>query len=99
MPAVPTFAELGYPEFTARIWFGLLVKRGTPADIIKRYTDAARVAHADPEVRSASSRRRVSRWWPKPGLQLLPNIKQQIERWGRLVTASGFSAEDRGSTR
>ena len=74
------------------------MKRGTPADIIKRYTDAARVAHADPEVR-ASSRRRVSRWSPKPDRQPLLNIKQQIERWGRLVTASGFSAEDRGSTR
>ena len=33
LPDVPTFAELGYPEFTARVWFGLLVKEGTPPDI------------------------------------------------------------------
>jgi len=33
------------------------------------------------------------------GPQLLPNIKAQIVRWGRLIKASGFSAEDRGSTR
>ena len=98
LPDVPTFAELGYPEFTARVWFGLLVKRGTPADIIKRYTDAARVAHADPEVRSKLEAQGFD-VVAETGLQLLPNIKQQIERWGRLVTASGFSAEDRGSTR
>ena len=30
MPDVPTFAELGHPEFTTRVWFGLLVKAGTP---------------------------------------------------------------------
>ena len=52
MPDVPTFAELGYPEFTARVWFGLLVKAGTPPDIVDRLTDAAKAAHADPEVRS-----------------------------------------------
>ena len=31
MKDVPTFAELGHPEFTTRVWFGLLVKAGTPA--------------------------------------------------------------------
>ena len=30
MPDVPTFAELGYPEFTARVWFGLFARAGTP---------------------------------------------------------------------
>ena len=32
MKDVPTFAELGLPEFTTRVWFGLLVKAGTPPD-------------------------------------------------------------------
>ena len=35
MPDVPTFAELGHPEFTARVWFGLLVKAGTPPDVVR----------------------------------------------------------------
>ena len=52
MPDVPTFAELGHPEFTARVWFGLLVKAGTPPDIVERLTAAAKAAHADPDVRS-----------------------------------------------
>ena len=33
------------------------------------------------------------------GPQLMPNIKKQIERWAKLVKASGFSAEDRGATK
>jgi tripartite-type tricarboxylate transporter receptor subunit TctC len=32
------------------------------------------------------------------GPQLKSEIKQQVERWGCLVKASGFSIEDRGST-
>ena len=30
------------------------------------------------------------------GPQLKTNIKTQIERWGLLVKAAGFSADDRG---
>ena len=36
MPDVPTFAELGYPEFTAKVWFGLLVKEGVPDEVLSR---------------------------------------------------------------
>lgn len=98
IPDVPTFAELGYPEFTARVWFGLLVKKGTPAEIVGRYVEAAKVAHADPEVREKLQAQGFD-VVAETGPQLLPNIKEQITRWGKLVKASGFSAEDRGSTR
>jgi tripartite-type tricarboxylate transporter receptor subunit TctC len=97
LPEVPTFAELGYPEFTARVWFGLLVKRGTPDSIVQRYVEAAKSAHADPDVRAKLEAQGFD-IVAETGPQLLPNIKQQIARWGALVKASGFSAEDRGST-
>ncbi len=95
MAEVPTFAELGYPEFTAKVWFGLLVKKGTPAAILERLTGAAKAAHADPSVRE----KLVAQGFEvsgETGPQLMTSIKEQIERWGRLVKASGFSAEDRG---
>jgi tripartite-type tricarboxylate transporter receptor subunit TctC len=98
LPNVPTFAELGYPDFTAKVWFGMFLKKGTPDALIKRYTDAAKVAHNDADVKKkleAQGFEVVS----ESGPQLIPNIKQQIERWGKLVKASGFSAEDRGSTK
>jgi tripartite-type tricarboxylate transporter receptor subunit TctC len=98
MPDVPTFAELGLPEFTARVWFGLLVKAGTPPDIFDRLTEAAKAAHADPQVRQkleAQGYEVVA----ETGPQVLATIKEQSVRWGRLVKASGFSADDRGSTR
>jgi tripartite-type tricarboxylate transporter receptor subunit TctC len=98
MPDVPTFAELGYPEFTAKVWFGLLVKEGTPPDIVKRYSDAAKAAHADPAIKAKleSQGFEVS---GATGPQLKTDIIAQKARWGRLVKASGFNVQDRGSTR
>jgi tripartite-type tricarboxylate transporter receptor subunit TctC len=95
MPEVPTFQELGHPEFTAQVWFGLLVKAGTPPPIVERLTAAARAAHSDPAVREKLETQGydVS---GETGPQLMTNIKTQIERWARLVKAAGFSAEDRG---
>jgi tripartite-type tricarboxylate transporter receptor subunit TctC len=98
LPDVPTFAELGHPEFTAKVWFGLLVKEGVPANVFQRLTNAAIAAHADPAVKEKLETQGfdVS---GETGPQLKANIKEQIARWGRLVKASGFSVEDRGSTR
>ena len=98
LPKVPTFAELGHPEFTAKVWFGLFVKKGTPDDIIKRYTNAAKVAHNDADVKKKLEAQGFE-VVGETGPDLIPNIKVQIERWAKLVKASGFSAEDRGATK
>jgi tripartite-type tricarboxylate transporter receptor subunit TctC len=98
MKDVPTFAELGLPEFTTRVWFGLLVKAGTAPDIVTRLTNAAKAAHNDPEVRKKLEAQGYE-VTGEIGPQLMTNIKEQQARWNRLVKAAGFSAEDRGSTK
>ncbi len=46
-PNVPTFTEVGYPDFEASVYFGLVAPAGTPADIIQRIsTDVSRVVRA-----------------------------------------------------
>jgi tripartite-type tricarboxylate transporter receptor subunit TctC len=98
MKEVPTFAELGLPEFTTRVWFGLLVRAGTPPDIVARLTDAAKKAHNDPEVRKKLEAQGYE-VTGETGPQLITNIKEQQARWARLVKAAGFSSDDRGSTK
>jgi tripartite-type tricarboxylate transporter receptor subunit TctC len=95
MPDVATFAELGHAEFTAQVWFGLLVKTGTPANIVDRFIEAAKAAHTDPAVKEKLEAQGYD-VAGETGPQLKANIKTQIERWGRLVKAAGFSADDRG---
>jgi tripartite-type tricarboxylate transporter receptor subunit TctC len=36
LPELPTFAELGYPDFDVSQWYGLFAPPGTPAEIVDR---------------------------------------------------------------
>ena len=80
------------------MWFGLLVKAGTPPDILARLTDAAKAAHDDPEVRKKLEVQGYE-VTGETGPQLMTDIKAQQVRWNRLVKAAGFSSDDRGSTK
>lgn len=92
LPDVPTFRELGHPEFTTTIWFGLFLRAGTPQALVTAYVDAARAAHADPGVRDKLEKMgfRVA---AQTGPQVMSDIRAQGERWARLVKATGFKAD------
>ena len=89
LPNVPSFAELGYPEFTANVWFGLMVRAGTASDVVARLLGAAKAAHADPDMKARLEAQgfAVS---GQSGPEFASDIAAQKERWARLVKASGF---------
>ena len=91
-PDLPTFAELGHPEFTATVWFGLLVKSGTPQPVVERLLAAAKTAHEDPEIRE----KLTQLGYEVSGLngpEFAASIKTQIARWARIIKATGFKAD------
>ncbi len=93
MPDTPTFAELGYPDFLATVWYGLLLKKGTPVDVVAKFEAAAKAAHADPKVRAALA---------PLGVDVVavtqPEFGKAIHagagHWGALVKATGFKASE-----
>jgi tripartite-type tricarboxylate transporter receptor subunit TctC len=92
MPDVPTFAELGHPEFTAAIWFGMLVKAGTPPNVLDPLMAAFVAAHKDPEAiaKLQAVGFDVS---GETGEAFRATIEQETKRWAELVKATGFSAD------
>jgi tripartite-type tricarboxylate transporter receptor subunit TctC len=92
LPNVPTFAELSYPEFTASIWFGLMVRGGTPPAAVESLLNAAKAAHADPEVKATLEMQGFD-ISGQTGPKFMADIKAQAARWARLVKASGFQAD------
>jgi tripartite-type tricarboxylate transporter receptor subunit TctC len=92
LPEVPTFAELGHAEFTVNIWFGLMVRAATPPAVVTTLLNAAKAAHTDPDVKAKLEAQGfdVSGQF---GEELILEIKAQIQRWARLIRASGFNAE------
>ena len=52
LPNVPTVAESGYPGFEALNWFGAVVRRTTPKNVIERLSSDIAAALQLPEVKS-----------------------------------------------
>jgi tripartite-type tricarboxylate transporter receptor subunit TctC len=93
LPNVPTFAEIGHPEFTASVWFGFMLRAGTPSDTVTALLNAAKAAHADPEVKAKLETLGfdVS---GETGAQFAADIRAQVARWAKLVKAAGFKSND-----
>jgi tripartite-type tricarboxylate transporter receptor subunit TctC len=49
-PDVPTMVELGYPEFDASSWFGMVAPAGTPPAIIEKITTDVHAVLARPQT-------------------------------------------------
>src|SRR5690606_21349245 len=52
LPDVPTAKELGYSDLEAKVWWGFMVPKGTPADIIAALNGYINKALQDPKVQS-----------------------------------------------
>ncbi|MBS0335422.1 MAG: tripartite tricarboxylate transporter substrate binding protein [Proteobacteria bacterium] len=91
LPAVPTFAELGYPEFTAGTWFGIVARSGTPPDVLAKIIDANKAAHADHDVRDKLEKMGFD-VVAQTGAEFAASAKAGQERWAGVVKSTGFRA-------
>ena len=91
LPNVPTFAELGYPDFTAGTWFGLVIRSATPPEIVAKLTEAAKTAHADPALRDKLEKMGFDVSGVS-GADFAASLKEGTERWAKVVKATGFRA-------
>ena len=87
-PDVPTYAELGYKDLVATIWFSLSGPAGLPAEIVSRLNTEVRRAMQQPDVKQ-----RLRPEGIEPG-DLDPKaftafVAQEVKRWAPVVKASG----------
>jgi tripartite-type tricarboxylate transporter receptor subunit TctC len=89
LPDVPTLAEQGLSDFEAYAWQGLAVPSGTPADTVAKLNKALVDALNSTAVQARFQALGVE------GLPGTPNdmakyVKDERERWGRLIKANGI---------
>jgi tripartite-type tricarboxylate transporter receptor subunit TctC len=87
-PDVPTFAEMGYPELVATVWFSLSGPAGLPPEVASRLNEEVRRVLELPETRERVKHDGI-----------LPNrldakaftafVTDELHRWGPIVRASG----------
>ncbi|HYR37289.1 MAG TPA: Bug family tripartite tricarboxylate transporter substrate binding protein [Burkholderiales bacterium] len=93
VPDVPTMAEAGFPNIVINPWLGFFAPAKTPPEIVKRLANGIADASA-----FGDSQRSFIKMGMEP-VAMTPVgfaavVKEDIERWGPIVKASGFTAED-----
>jgi tripartite-type tricarboxylate transporter receptor subunit TctC len=95
LPDVPTVAEsgaAGTSGFEAVAWQSLVAPAGTPRELINRYSDALAKVMAQRDLRE-----KLEADGFEPGTatadQLAVYIRSETERWGKVIKASGASAD------
>jgi tripartite-type tricarboxylate transporter receptor subunit TctC len=92
LPQVPTLAEAGVPGVEGSVWWGMVVKAGTPPAAVKRLNAEIHKALASPDV--------VKRF-AELGLESTPTsperfgefMKAEVARWAPIVKASGATVD------
>lgn len=88
-PAIPSAAELGYPQLMVRNWQALLAPAGTPEAVLRRIAEAVAAALADPIVRSALARQGSTPGEGGPD-QLAAFLREERTTWDPVVRAIGL---------
>ncbi len=92
LPDVPTMEESGYKGFVVEPWFGFMVPRGTPQQVVDRLNAAFNTALANQRVR-----KRLEEAGLRPvggtAAVLGEQIRVETERWARVIKANNIKAE------
>ena len=87
-PGVPTYAELGYGDIVATIWFSLSGPARLPAEIVERLNAATRRILELAEIREKLRPEGI-----EPGklntAEFTAFVAAEVKRWGPVVKASG----------
>ena len=87
-PDVPTFAESGYPDIVATVWFSLSGPAGMPQDIVQKLNAEVRRALETSEVRERLKHDGISQN-RLDAKEFNAFVADELRRWGPIVRASG----------
>lgn len=89
LPDVPTVVEAGFPGLIVQDWTGLLVKSGTPNEIIARLNEAINKSLEKPDIRAAFAKL-GGETAPGSSSEFAQFVNSQIAYWGKVVKDSGM---------
>jgi tripartite-type tricarboxylate transporter receptor subunit TctC len=93
LPDVPTIAEAGFPALQFTEWFGIFVPARTPSATVETLSSALRATLQTKEVQDGLANQSVDAAGHTPA-DFARQIKADFDRWGPIVTASGFTPLD-----
>jgi tripartite-type tricarboxylate transporter receptor subunit TctC len=91
-PELPTIAETALPGYSVTTWHGLLAPAGTPREIVQRLNVESIKALQSADVRERFASQGVDPISGTPE-QFAALMKSELEKWRRVVAASGTKVE------
>ena len=87
-PDIPTFAESGYPDLVATVWFSLSGPAGLAPQIDERLNAEVRRALESPDVKEKLRHEGIT---PNrlDAKEFTAFVADELRRWGPIVRASG----------
>jgi tripartite-type tricarboxylate transporter receptor subunit TctC len=93
LPDVPTTRELGFPDFSPRLWYGFVAPAGTPSNIVVRLHDAFVNALREPGIRERLTARGFTIDVQSPEAAAA-YMRDETARWGQVVRANNLRATE-----
>jgi len=93
LPEIPTFVEQGYDDIAVEEWLGWFVPAKTPADTVTRLNERVGQGLQDPQLIDALAASGLQPLHQTPA-EFAQRVRTDFDRWGPIVKASGFTAED-----
>ena len=92
LPDVPAAAEAGFPDMNLTGWYGIVAPAATPRPIIAKLNSGVVAALRSPDV---VKRMRAVGQHPSPSTpeEFNDQIRSDLERWGKIVKATGAKVE------
>ncbi|HEY1545687.1 MAG TPA: tripartite tricarboxylate transporter substrate-binding protein [Xanthobacteraceae bacterium] len=89
LPDVPTIAEVGFPKLESGDWAGLLVKAGTPRNVIMRLNRAVNSALKTDKVLNAFAKLGIDVGGGTPE-QFAAHLHAETVRWTKVIKDAGI---------
>lgn len=93
LPEVPTLIEQGYKDIAVQEWLGWFLPAKTPADLVLRLNALVGEALQAPDFVASLATYGLQPIHQSPQ-EFAQIVKADYERWGPIVRATGFKAED-----
>jgi tripartite-type tricarboxylate transporter receptor subunit TctC len=93
VPEVPTLVELGFKDIVIVEFLGWYAPAKTPPELVRQLNAAVQEALATPEMQEVFNRNGLIALRETPEV-FAARVKEELNRWGPVVKASGFTAED-----
>ena len=94
LPDVPTMVESGYRNIVVEAWLGFFAPARTPPETVARIAAAINEAARGPETAQTFDKFGMEAESASTPAAVAAIVKADLDTWGPIVKASGFTADD-----